>query len=398
MITKVQNAGYSLSPRVQHALRSIARHRFVPEVCVEDAYANDIAVTKRDANGQVLSCLSQPSIVALQLEQLAVLPGDRVLEIGTARGYNAALLGHLVGPDGHVTTIDVDEDIVEQARSNLTETGATNVEVVFGDGALGYQPGAPFDRIIATVGAYGLPPAWVEQLAPGGRLVVPTRIRGSVSRSIAFERCHDGILRSVDHQMCGFVPLRNGIADDPRRTAALTTDARVTVRLHQEHVTDPARLLGVLDQPRHETWTGVTFAPRTSLEWMYLWLACALDAGLCSMSVDRAAVKAGLVTPMFQTSTMAVPGEGELAYLTLREVGQTDTGGPIAEVGVIGHSDRGPDQCEQVGAEIALWDRKYRAASARFEIATTSTSDHGLGRFFLDRPHHGLVVAWGGNS
>jgi protein-L-isoaspartate(D-aspartate) O-methyltransferase len=95
---------------------------------------------------------------------------------------------------------------------------------VVGDGALGHPRGGPYDRIIATVGAYSIPDAWLTQLAPTGRLVVPTRIRGSVSRSIAFERDDESVWRSVDHQMCGFVPLRDGIADDPRRKVPLTGD------------------------------------------------------------------------------------------------------------------------------------------------------------------------------
>lgn len=156
MITKVKDAGYTLSLDVERALRSVERHVFVPGVAVEEAYANDIVVTKRGPDDQVLSCLSQPSIVALQLGQLGVQPGHRVLEIGAGAGYNAAVLAHLAGPDGHVTAVDVDADIVEQARDRLATAGAENVEVVLGDGALGHQPGAPYDRIIATVGAYVL--------------------------------------------------------------------------------------------------------------------------------------------------------------------------------------------------------------------------------------------------
>ncbi len=175
MIVKVQDAGYSLSARVEAALRAVERHIFADNANLDEAYANDIVVTKRDTDGQVLSCLSQPSIVALQLEQLGVQPGERILEIGAGSGYTAALLGHLAGPAGHVVTVDVDRDIVEHARQRLAAAQMSNVEVMLGDGALGYQPGAPFDRIIATVGAYGLPQDWFAQLAPGGRLVVPTR-------------------------------------------------------------------------------------------------------------------------------------------------------------------------------------------------------------------------------
>ncbi len=394
MITKIKDAGYTLSPTIEQALRAVERHLFVPDATLEQAYENDIVVTKRGADDQVLSCLSQPSIVALQLGQMDVQPGHRVLEIGAGAGYNAALLAYLAGPHGHVTAIDVDLDIVEQARERVAAAGVSNVEVVLGDGALGHGSGAPFDRIVATVGAYGIPDAWLAQLAPTGRLVVPARIRGSVSRSIAFERDEDGVWRSVDHQMCGFVPLRRGIADDPRRTAALTADETVTVRLNQEHTIDPAGLMGVFDRPRHEVWTGVVFGPMMSLEWLYLWLACVSDTGLCSMSVGQEAIDAGLVAPMFRSSTMAVPGERELAYLTWRVINRAEDGSKTVEIGVVGHGATGPALCEHIAAEISAWDKHYRTRNIRFGIASNGVSDRQAATFFLDRPHFGLTARW----
>jgi protein-L-isoaspartate(D-aspartate) O-methyltransferase len=191
LIDKVKEAGYARSRTVEDVLRAVERHHYVPDVELADAYANDIVVTKRPPEGEVLSCASQPGIVALLLDQLRPQRGDRVLEIGAGTGYNAALMAHLVGERGHVAAIDVDADIV------------------------GYADPAG-DGIIASVGAYGIPDSWLAQLAPAGRLVIPLRIRGSVSRSIAFERAPEGGWRSAEHAMCGFVPLRGGIADDPR--------------------------------------------------------------------------------------------------------------------------------------------------------------------------------------
>ncbi|MCK2245208.1 MULTISPECIES: methyltransferase, FxLD system [unclassified Crossiella] len=394
MITKITDAGYTLSPRAEQALRAVDRHLFVPDATLEQAYENSIVVTKWSDDEQVLSCLSQPSIVALQLGQLDVQLGHRVLEIGAGTGYNAAVLAYLAGPHGHVTAIDVDADIVEQARERLAAAGVGNVEVVLGDGALGYGPGAPYDRIVATVGAWGIPEAWLAQLAPTGRLVVPTRIRGSVSRSIAFERDEDGLWRSVDHKMCSFVPLRSGIADDPRRRIPLTADNAVTLQLHQEHAINPAELMGVLTLPRFEAWTGVTFGPMQSLEWLYLRLACVLDASLCSLFVDPAAVEAGLVKPMFRAYTMAVPGEGELAYLTWRRAGHTENGGKIMEIGVIGHSAAGSAFADHVAGEVRTWGEQQRIPTVQFEISPTGTHDPQAGKFVLDRPHHRLTAIW----
>jgi protein-L-isoaspartate(D-aspartate) O-methyltransferase len=108
----------------------------------------------------------------IMLAELDVQPGHRVLEIGTGTGYNAALLAHRLGAE-HITSIEVDPDVAARARQALSDTGYGEVCVVTGDGALGYPPGAPYDRIIATAAAHSIPYPWVEQTRPGGRIVLP---------------------------------------------------------------------------------------------------------------------------------------------------------------------------------------------------------------------------------
>src|SRR5699024_11496177 len=98
---------------------------------------------KYDETGASISCGSQPGVVAMMLEQAAIEPGMRVLELGAGTGYNAALLGHLVGPSGSVTTIDVDDDLVQGAQTRLKEQGSANVEAVLDDGSLGQRDRAP---------------------------------------------------------------------------------------------------------------------------------------------------------------------------------------------------------------------------------------------------------------
>ena len=205
------------SDEVEDALRAVPRHLFLPGTPLPSAYANDVVVAKRDSASVPISSASQPSMVARMLEQLQVAPGMRILEIGAGTGYNAALLAYLAGAEGHVTTVDVDADLVARASGALANAGFPDVYVAQADGALGYPGGAPYDRVIATVGAWDLPLAWLDQLAPDGRLVVPLRLRGSVTRSIAFERdkSADDRWRSVASEMCSFMPLRGGIADDP---------------------------------------------------------------------------------------------------------------------------------------------------------------------------------------
>ncbi|WTL60475.1 thiopeptide-type bacteriocin biosynthesis protein [Streptosporangium sp. NBC_01495] len=119
MVAGFTDSGHLRTPAIIEAFREIERHRFIPEADVEAAYADDAVSVKHDETDEMISCISAPSIVATQLEQLGAQPGHKVLEAGAATGYNAALLGRLVAPTGHVWTVDVDEDLVNSAQKNL---------------------------------------------------------------------------------------------------------------------------------------------------------------------------------------------------------------------------------------------------------------------------------------
>ena len=395
LVNDLKADGSVRSPRVEAALRAVPRHLFLPGASLARAYANGVVETKLDDAAVPISAASQPTMVALMLEQLQVAPGNRILEIGAGTGYNAALLAHLAGPRGTVTTIDVDEDITGQARAALKETGYSQVRVVLGDGALGYPDRVPYDRIISTVGAWDLPLAWLDQLAPAGRLVVPLRLRGSVTRSIAFER--DATLlniprwRSVSTLLCSFMPLRGGIADDPRRDIPLTADGSVSLAIHQDQHADDQALAGILRRPPATEWTDVTFAftRQESAEWLMLWLTCALNAPLSRMSVRPQAIEAGLVTPLSAVGSWATVDGASLAYLAGRP-GHRGT----REVGVIGHGPRGADLAREVAAQVRLWDRRHRAASARFTIQPVTAPGPHVSQFALRTPNCWLSVAW----
>jgi protein-L-isoaspartate(D-aspartate) O-methyltransferase len=196
------------SPPVEAAMRAVPRHRFLTEVSTERAYADRAVTIKYDRSGVPISSASQPAMVAQMLEQLEVEKGDRVLEIGTATGYNAALLAHLVGPSGQVVTVEIEEDLAERASQSLTETGFGQVRVVRGDGRIGFRAGAPYDRMVVTAGVREVPPAWIEQLAEGGRMVVPVVNSYGEGISVMFELV-DGELEARSGRPCGFVPLRS---------------------------------------------------------------------------------------------------------------------------------------------------------------------------------------------
>jgi protein-L-isoaspartate(D-aspartate) O-methyltransferase len=176
LVTELCDLGKIRSPRVATAFRAVPRHLFAPHVSLDVAYTDDVIFTKSQ-NGVSVSALPSPSISADMLEVLDVGAGQRVLEIGAGTGYNAALLAELVGPGGRVVTIDIDQDIVDDAIANLGAAGRLDrVRVHCGDGGFGLPEEAPFDRVLVTVGAWDVPPAWVEQLVVGGRLVVPLEI------------------------------------------------------------------------------------------------------------------------------------------------------------------------------------------------------------------------------
>src|SRR5580698_8697828 len=166
-------------PRVAKALLEVPRHLFLPGVPLDEVYADEAIVTKRDEGGKPVSSSSQPALMAHMLDQLDLKPGHRVLEIGAGTGYNAALIAHVVGPDGLVVTVDLDEDLTEAAREHLAAAGYPKVVVHTGDGADGYQEQAPYDRIIATVALSDLPPAWLRQAGPGALIVLPFDVRGA---------------------------------------------------------------------------------------------------------------------------------------------------------------------------------------------------------------------------
>jgi protein-L-isoaspartate(D-aspartate) O-methyltransferase len=197
--------------RVEAAFRAVGRHHFLPDRPLEEVYRDTAIPTHRDSDGAPVSSSSQPAIMAVMLEQLDVRAGQRVLEVGAGTGYNAALLGELAGPYGHVVSVDIDPTIVGEARDGLERSGAGNVEAVTSDGAAGWPDGAPYDRVIATCSSTEVPEAWARQLAPVGRIVLPLELRPGVMLSVALEP--DGAcLRSVSTSPCGFMRIRGSLA------------------------------------------------------------------------------------------------------------------------------------------------------------------------------------------
>ena len=365
-VDQLRAGGHITDPAIEAAFRTVPRHLFIPNATLEDAYANRVVSIKDDENGTSLSCASQPGIVAMMLHQARIEPGMRVLELGTGTGYNAALIGHLAGPTGHVVTIDVDADLTDNATARLKDAGTTNVQVVLGDGALGHQDGAPYDLIIATVGCHRVPTAWVTQLAQGGRLIAPVRIAGDVSRSIAFKRDGEKWV-SVGSELSTFMPLRDSVDDDTRTYVPVTDDGTVLIQANQEQHITPHQVTGVLDEPARTVWTGVSVGGTEPRDGLWLHLALHLANSLSRMTAERSVIDAGTLTPGLPWGDMAsVPVRDRgLAYLTSRK----DPAGNTWEIGVIGHSPAGHDLAEHMAAQITAWNRDEEP---HFELALDS--------------------------
>jgi protein-L-isoaspartate(D-aspartate) O-methyltransferase len=152
------------NPRVLRAMGTVPRHRFVPAEVARYAYAD---YPLPIGHGQTIS---QPYVVARMTELVEPRPEHRVLEVGTGSGYQAAVLAQLVA---EVYTIEIVEPLGLQAKQLLEGLGHTNVHVRIGDGYLGWPEAAPFDAIVVTAGTREVPPPLVEQLKPGGRMVIP---------------------------------------------------------------------------------------------------------------------------------------------------------------------------------------------------------------------------------
>jgi len=219
LVEMLKQEGYLSSTRLEQAFLAIPRHAFLDHLYLRDAtskalknrlvqappandeaawqawlrtiYANEALITAVDSVGLPTSSSSAPNIMAAMLEALNVQPGQRVLEIGTGTGYNAALLAWLVGNPHLVFSIEIAPELAQAAQRKLDEVIGPGIIVYAGNGLHGYPPGAPYDRIIATGSCGTVPLPWLEQLRDGGLLVMNLRGRVNAGSMVRLEKIGD---------------------------------------------------------------------------------------------------------------------------------------------------------------------------------------------------------------
>ena len=193
-----------LSPRVLAAMEAVPRDFFVP-AHLRDAAWDDTALPI--GHGQTIS---QPFIVALSLDLAEIEPEDTVLEVGTGSGYQSALLARLAR---RVYSLELSAELAATARARLSRLGVDNVEVREGDGFLGWPEHAPYDAIVVAAAPPDVPPALVDQLAPGGRLVLPVGADRWSQRLAVVSKDTGGAVSRRDTIRAAFVPMRSGTAE-----------------------------------------------------------------------------------------------------------------------------------------------------------------------------------------
>ncbi|RST09067.1 methyltransferase, FxLD system [Streptomyces sp. WAC07149] len=400
MADAVVAGGWAPSAPVREALRTVPRHRFAPEATTTAAYDDDLAVvTRRDGTGRATSSVSAAWLQADMIEGLRLQPGAVVHEAGSG-GYNAELIAAVTGPGGRVVTGDIDPYVVHRTRRFTAEAGSGRVHAYHGDAALGAPahlvPRGGFDACVVTYNVWDIAPAWREQLAEGGRLVLPLEI-GGYTRAVAFERRGD-VLHARKFTHCGFVPAQ-GVHARTAPAAGLL-DGELTIRFEDGGPRGVDGLEEALRGPRHEAATGVTMGADCYFGSLQLYAATTLP-GFCRLTAH--AEKGTGVTRIAEGGDApAVLGDASVAYLVHVQTRHADDPAE-REWEWFAHAfgSEGPRLAERLVSTVRAWDHSVRADAAAPELAAhpAGTPDRLLPPGdVLDKAYSRLVFRWPGRD
>ena len=278
LVAHLRRAGHVRSEPVAAAFGAVPRELFLADHAerygLAAVYEDEAVVTRRAADGTPESSSSQPGIMAEMLEMLALRPGARVLEIGAGTGYNAALLAHVVGEGGAVTSVELDPDVAAGARAALRAAGSP-AQVVVGDGHGGWPAAAPVEAVVVTASTDAVPRAWHDQLAPGGVLVLPLQLAAGalvLQSVVAVRKVRHGF-DPVASTAGRFMPLRGGEPGRGRAAEVTAFEEAGDDTVPQVRLTGPA--LAALDGParRRLLMTALGFAREEVLpvRWPAAW-------------------------------------------------------------------------------------------------------------------------------
>ncbi|MFI8193807.1 methyltransferase, FxLD system [Streptomyces sp. NPDC085946] len=405
MAQTVIDDGWAPSEPVRSALRTVPRHRFAPEVNLADAYdgGDRAVITRRDETGTAISSVSAAWLQADMLESLCLGPGAIVFEAGSG-GYNAELIAHVAGPDGRVVSVDIDPWVVRRTRAFLTEAGSGRVTAVKADAPLGAPahlvPRSGFDGSMITYNCWDISPAWREQLAEGGRLVLPLEM-GGYTRAITFERRGE-VLHTRRFTSCGFVR-DQGQQARPAPIVPLL-DGALALRFDDGPVARTEGLEEALRGRRHEVATGVTMGANSYFGSLQLYAATTLSS-FCRLAVhlEPAEEVTGIAK---DRDAPAIIGEASLAYLFHVQTKDGDSPqGKEWEWVVRAFGEQGPKLAERLVATVQAWDRHIRAdandehADPLLTVFPAGTPDDALpAGDVLDKLHCRLVFRWPGRD
>jgi protein-L-isoaspartate(D-aspartate) O-methyltransferase len=368
LVDELRDSGRLRSRSVEAAFRAVPRHVFLPEIDpASQAYQDEAFVIKTDEGGLPVSSSSQPAIMAIMLEQLGVAEGQRVLEIGTGTGYNAALMTHLVGPGGSVVTVDIDPDLANRARANLVAAGYPDVIVICGDGGFGAPEFAPYDRIIVTAGASDLAPEWLAQLGPGGRIALPLGLRG-IQLCIALERSGGLGWRSRAACRCGFIRMAGSYAGtEPYVTVGPQPGLHVQTDRDDQPM-DADMLWSALNGRVTDVLTGVRVAGLGELGEADLWVTI-MEPGLARLTITGGGSLRGSVLPLLPFGVLAASAAGGLGVAgLLPATAMASSAGEHRfgdfEIAVRGFGPSGALLAERLAGRVAAWRSSGRPRAA----------------------------------